>query len=108
MGDADRPEAEEPSGDEIVRVPIEDALDLHAFRPRDVPSVVADYLEEAARRGFAEVRLIHGRGIGVQRAIVQGLLGRHPLVERFFEAPPERGGWGATVVVLRRTAVPSD
>ena len=97
-------EADEPAADEPVRLPIEDALDLHAFRPRDVASVVTEYLEEAAQRGFAEVRLIHGRGIGVQRAIVQALLGRHPLVERFFDAPPERGGWGATVVILRRTA----
>ena len=89
---------EEP---EPVNLPIEDSLDLHAFAPRDVRPVVDEYLKEAAARGFREVRLIHGRGIGVQRASVQALLARHPLVERFFDAPPERGGWGATVVVLR-------
>jgi len=86
---------------EPVHLPIEDSLDLHAFAPKDVRPVVEEYLKEAAARGFREVRLIHGRGIGVQRASVQSLLARHPLVLRFFDAPPERGGWGATVVVLR-------
>ena len=86
---------------EPVHLPIEDALDLHAFAPKDVRPVVEEYLKEAAARGFREVRLIHGRGIGAQRASVQALLVGHPLVLRFFDAPPERGGWGATVVVLR-------
>ena len=85
-----------------VSVPIEDSLDLHAFAPKDIRPVVDEYLKEALARGFSEVRLIHGRGIGVQRASVQRLLEGHPLAERFFDAPPERGGWGATVVVLRR------
>lgn len=84
-----------------VSLPIEDSLDLHAFAPRDVRPVVEEYLKEAAARGFREVRLIHGRGTGVQRANVQALLAVHPLVERFFDAPPERGGWGATVVFLK-------
>ena len=88
--------------DEPVRIPIEDALDLHAFAPRDVASVVAEYLDAAHARGFAEVRLIHGRGIGVQRKIVQSVLARHPLVAGFADAPPERGGAGATIVRLRR------
>jgi DNA-nicking Smr family endonuclease len=86
---------------EPVSLPIEDSLDLHSFAPKDVRPVVDEYLREAVARGFSEVRLIHGRGIGVQRASVQGLLAGHPLVERFFDAPPERGGWGATVVVLK-------
>ena len=86
---------------EPVHLPIEDSLDLHAFAPKDVRPVVEEYLKEAAASGFREVRLIHGRGIGVQRASVQSLLAEHPLVLRFFDAPPERGGWGATVVVLR-------
>ena len=86
---------------EPLDVPIEDSLDLHAFAPRDVRPVVDEYLKEAAARGFREVRLIHGRGIGVQRASVQALLAGHPLVERFFDAPPERGGWGATIAVLK-------
>ena len=89
------------SEDEPVRIPIEDALDLHAFPPRDVVSVVEEYLTAARERGFREVRLIHGRGIGVQRSVVHALLSRHPLVSSFAEAPPERGGWGATLVRLR-------
>ena len=84
-----------------VHVPIEDALDLHAFAPRDVASVVAEYLEAARARGFTEVRLIHGRGIGAQRANVRAVLARHPLVAGYEDAPPERGGWGATIVRLR-------
>ena len=84
-----------------VSLPIEDSLDLHSFAPKDVRPVVGEYLKEAAARGFREVRLIHGRGTGQQRANVQGLLAGHPLVERFSDAPPERGGWGATVVILK-------
>ena len=84
-----------------VRVPIADAIDLHAFAPKDVPSVVAEYLDAALARGFAEVRLIHGRGQGVQRTIVRCLLAKHPLVAGYADAPPVRGGWGATIVRLR-------
>jgi DNA-nicking Smr family endonuclease len=86
--------------DEPIRIPIEDSLDLHAFAPADVRSVVDDYLHEAHARGFREVRLIHGRGIGAQRASVQSFLARHPLVERYADAPPQRGGWGATIAYL--------
>ena len=84
-----------------VRIPIEDALDLHAFAPRDVPGVVEEYLEEA-RKKFHCVRLIHGKGIGFQRERVRALLAALPSVERFENAPEERGGWGATLVWLRR------
>jgi dsDNA-specific endonuclease/ATPase MutS2 len=84
-----------------VVIPIEDALDLHAFLPREMPAVVASYLEAAASAGFREVRLIHGRGSGVQRQRVRETLSRHPLVERFADAPPERGGWGATIAWLK-------
>ena len=87
-----------------VRIPIEDSLDLHAFAPRDTRSVAEDYLVAAHARGFTEVRLIHGRGIGVQRASVQALLARHPLVAGVADAPPERGGRGATIVRLGRAA----
>lgn len=83
-----------------VPLPIEDSLDLHSFLPRDVRSVVESYLEAAAAAGFPEVRLVHGRGVGVQREIVRSLLARHPLVRSYADAPPERGGWGATIVVL--------
>ena len=87
--------------EEPVQVPIEDSIDLHAFAAREVRSVVDEYLRAAHERGFREVRLIHGRGIGVQRASVQSLLSRHPLVASFADARPDRGGWGATVVQLR-------
>ncbi len=92
---------DEPDPAQPVVLAVEDALDLHSFPPGDVPDVVADYLSEAVARGFGEVRLIHGRGVGVQRERVRSLLARHPDVVDFFDAPPERGGWGATVAVLR-------
>lgn len=81
-------------------MPIEDSLDLHSFLPRDVASVVSEYLD-AARGRFREVRLIHGRGIGVQREIVRSLLERRDDVERYFDSPEDRGGRGATVVVFK-------
>jgi dsDNA-specific endonuclease/ATPase MutS2 len=84
-----------------VRVPIEDHIDLHAFRPAEINDVVDAYLEAALEAGFREVRLIHGRGKGVQRARVQQLLAKDGRVERFTDAPPGRGGWGATLVWLR-------
>ena len=86
---------------EAVEVPIEDAIDLHAFAARDIPAVVQGYLEAAAERGFREVRLIHGKGKGVQRGRVQQILRGHPLVEEFFDAPPGFGAWGATIARLR-------
>jgi len=85
---------------EEVVVPLEDQIDLHPFLPRDVRSVVESYLEEAVSAGFPEVRLIHGRGIGVQRKIVRSLLSQHPDVIEFFDAPDLRGGRGATIVRL--------
>jgi len=84
-----------------VELPVEDSLDLHAFAPRDIPEVVRDYLEIAREAGLREVRVIHGRGHGVQRARVRSLLLSVPFVESVAEATPERGGWGATIVVLR-------
>lgn len=89
--------------DEPHVLPVEDFLDLHPFSPKDVRDVVASYLEAALGAGFQEVRLVHGRGIGVQRESVRALLARHPNVLSFADAPPERGGWGATVVRLKRT-----
>jgi DNA-nicking Smr family endonuclease len=79
-------------------IPIEAEIDLHSFRPPDVPSVVDEYLHAAHEQGFREVRLIHGRGIGAQRAVVQRLLTTHPLVETFYDAAESH--LGATVVRL--------
>ena len=87
-------------GDAPVEVPLEDSLDLHSFAPRDVPALVGTYLDDARQAGFAEVRIIHGRGVGVQRARVRSLVAKHPAVVAFSDAPPERGGWGATLVQL--------
>jgi dsDNA-specific endonuclease/ATPase MutS2 len=84
--------------DEPVVVPIEDAIDLHAFAPRDVLAVVDEYLHAAHDAGRRQVRLIHGRGIGVQRAAIQRLLASHALVARYWDAP--ESGLGATVVEL--------
>ena len=84
--------------DEPVVVPIEEALDLHAFAPRDVLSVVDAYLHAAHGAGLRRVRLIHGRGIGAQRAAVQRLLSTHPLVVRYWDAP--ESSLGATMAIL--------
>jgi DNA-nicking Smr family endonuclease len=94
--------SEEDSPDpEPVEIPITDELDLHTFAPRDVPDVVADYLEACRERGILTVRIIHGRGKGVQRAVVQRLLREMDHVASFGDAPPGSGGWGATIVELR-------
>ena len=95
-------EEDPPFEDELHHVPVEDCIDLHTFSPREVVSVVEEYLEEADARGYREVRLIHGKGKGVQRTAVRSLLSRHPRVESFSDASPESGGWGATLVILRR------
>ena len=94
--------SDDPPEDFVL--PIEDFIDLHPFQPREIRSVVESYLEEAARLGLTEVRVIHGRGIGVQRDAVRAVLARHPLVADFRDAPPERGGWGATIARLARPA----
>ncbi len=86
---------------EETRIPIEDSFDLHSFLPRDVADALSDYLDEAANRGWREVRIIHGKGKGVRRAEVRRLLAQNPRVVEFFDAPPGRGEFGATVVVLR-------
>lgn len=100
LPDDDDPGREEDEAPAVLE--IEDSIDLHGFRPRDIPSVVEDYLEAAWAKGFREVRLIHGRGVGVQRRRVQSALARHPLVESFRDAPATRGGWGATVAWLKQ------
>jgi len=86
---------------EPFRIPIEDVLDLHTVSPRDIKPVVEEYLSETFRLGFRAVRIIHGRGVGVQREIVRKVLERTPFVESFGDAPMEAGGWGATIVTLR-------
>ena len=92
--------SDSPFGEPVV-VSIQDFIDLHAFSPKDIPSVVEEYLEQCVQAGFGEVRIIHGRGMGVQRNIVRSVLSKHPAVFSFRDASPEAGGWGATVVLLK-------
>ncbi len=83
------------------RVPIEDSIDLHTFQPREIRIVVEEYLYQAAQRGFREIRIIHGRGIGVQREIVRSILEKHPDVASFHDAADR----GSTTVVLKPNGV---
>ena len=89
------------SEEEPFRIPVTDVLDLHTIHPRDVKAVVEEYLEEAHRLGLRYLRIIHGKGIGVQREIVRAALARSPYVVSYHDAPAEAGGWGATIVTLR-------
>ena len=93
-------DAETPFTDPVV-MPIEDHLDLHPFQPKDIVSVVEEYLYQCKEAGFEEVRLIHGKGKGVQRNIIREFLKNHAAVESFHDAPLEAGSWGATVVILK-------
>ena len=86
---------------DAVSIPIEDWIDLHTFSPKEIPLLLEDYLLECQKRGFREVRIIHGKGKGVQMNIVRSLLKKSPLVESFKDAPCEAGGWGATITFLR-------
>lgn len=97
MSEPDSFESGEP-----VYIEITDVFDLHTVPPRDVKAIVEAYVEEAHARGFRAIRLIHGRGIGVQREIVRAVLERSPLVASFSDAPLEAGGWGATIATLHQ------
>ena len=86
--------------DDAEIMPVDGVLDLHMFRPAETRDLVADYLDLCRERGILDVRIIHGKGIGVQRELVHGVLSRHPAVESFGH-PGDQGSWGATVVRLR-------
>ena len=91
----------EPFGTGPVELPITDVFDLHSVPAKDVKGVVEEYLAEAHRLGYKALRIIHGRGIGVQREMVRAILARTSFVESYGDAPAEAGGWGATLVTLR-------
>jgi DNA-nicking Smr family endonuclease len=100
---SESPPPDSPFGEPVI-VPIQDFIDLHSFAPKDIPSVVEEYLEQCRQAGFLEVRIIHGKGTGVQKKIVRSILDKHPAVLSFQDAPAEAGGWGATVVILEGDA----
>lgn len=108
MSDPKDSDPNEPIPD-VFEIPIEESIDLHWFRPRETRDVIEGYVEAAIEKGFREVRIIHGRGRGIQRNQVRRVLESHPGVERFEDAPGDRGGWGATLAWLRLDpAVPDD
>jgi DNA-nicking Smr family endonuclease len=90
----------------VVKLAIEDVLDLHTFRPKDIPDLLEDYFTECLKAGIYSVRIIHGKGKGIQKKRVQGLLEKNSMVTAFKDAPPEAGGWGATLVELSRNLDP--
>jgi DNA-nicking Smr family endonuclease len=98
---ADEPDGELPPADRPFEIPLTGDLDLHPFSPREIPSVVEEYVRACRERGVLRLRLAHGRGKGVQRAAVRRMLASIPEVVSFSDAPPSAGGWGATVVLLR-------
>jgi dsDNA-specific endonuclease/ATPase MutS2 len=89
-----------PDSEIPIRIPVTDVFDLHTVPPRDVQAIVEEYLAEAHRIGFKALRIIHGRGIGVQREMVRAILARTPFVADYRDAPLEAGGRGATVITL--------
>jgi len=98
---ADEPDDDLPSGERPFEIPLTGDLDLHPFSPREIPSVVEEYVRACREGGVLRLRLAHGRGKGVQRAVVRRVLASIPEVVSFSDAPPSAGGWGATVVLLR-------
>jgi DNA-nicking Smr family endonuclease len=87
----------------VVRIPIEDWIDLHTFSPKEITSLLEEYLLECQKKGFKEVRIIHGKGKGIQRSIVHSFLKKSPLIESFKQAPTEASSWGGTIAVLKKT-----
>lgn len=98
--DDDDDDGWDPENQEPLAVEVGDVLDLHTFAPRDVAALVRDYLDECAARGFTRLRIIHGKGQGNLRRITHSVLDKHPKVSRYTLAPPDAGGWGATLVEL--------
>ena len=86
-----------------VIFPVEDVLDLHTFKPKEIPELLEDYFSECIRAGIFSVRVIHGKGSGALKKRVHALLKKNPLVGTFRNAPPEAGGWGATIVELKKS-----
>jgi DNA-nicking Smr family endonuclease len=94
--------------DEPVQLPIDGVLDLHTFKPREIKDLVTDYLAACQERSILQVRIIHGKGIGALQRTVHSILAKHPEVVCFSLDHPEYGGWGATLVQLRKRCNASD
>ena len=94
-------EDDEPPLDEPIVLPLADVIDLHPFQPKEIASVVEEYIEQCARGGLRQLRIIHGKGLGVQRSVVRSVLSKHPAVCSYQDAPAEAGSWGATIVILK-------
>ena len=94
--------------DEPIQLPIDGVLDLHTFQPREVSQLVRDYLDACQERGIHQVRIIHGKGIGQLRQTVHAILAKHPDVASFTLDHPQYGGWGATLVSLRKPEAPQN
>ena len=88
---------------EPVHLPIEDVLDLHTFNPKDIPDLLTDYFLACMEKNIFSIRIIHGKGKGILKKQVQGLLKKNPAVQSFKDAPIQAGGWGATLVELKKT-----
>jgi dsDNA-specific endonuclease/ATPase MutS2 len=87
-----------------IKIPIQDVLDLHTFRPQDISDLLENYFDECIKAGIVSVRVIHGKGKGIQKKQVQRILQKDSRVKNFKDAPPEAGGWGATLVELKPTS----
>jgi len=87
---------------EPIVVEITDVIDLHTFHPKDVPELLDDYIQACVEKNYSSVRIIHGKGQGFLKSRVEGILKRHPQVASFQAAPPEAGGWGATIAFLNK------
>lgn len=87
---------------EPLKIPIEDVIDLHTFRPKDIPDLLEDYFSACIDKDIFSVRLIHGKGKGILKKRVQKILSENPMVESFRDASPWAGGWGASIVELKR------
>lgn len=100
--DGENPNSSGPCpGDPVVRLPITGTVDLHTFLPSELEPLLQDYLTECLKEGISEIRIIHGKGKGIQRRRVHAFLSRNPLVQSYHDADPWEGGWGVTVVFLR-------
>jgi DNA-nicking Smr family endonuclease len=88
---------------ESIQIPIEDVLDLHTFQPKDIADLLENYFDECLKAEIFSVRVIHGKGKGIQKRQVHRILQKNPQVKSFKDAPPEAGGWGATLVELKPT-----